>query len=135
MNMKHFVAIIVGVSFLLGGFAMVGMATADHEGLHTCPVAQMLGSDCSVAGGVPLALHHIDGLLSLVEALPLAAVLLLFTILTLAPLLLLNQRKLLLQLHRCFHLSQTSFLYEIPILQIPLRWAALHNKRGLVLVL
>lgn len=135
MSMKYFIAIIVGVSFLLGGFAMVGMATVDHEGHHTCPVAQMLGSDCSIAGGVPLALHHIDGLLSLVEALPLVVVLFLFAILALTPLLLLNQRKPLPDLHRGFHLPRTSFLYEIPILQIPLRWAALHNKRDFISVL
>lgn len=114
---------------------MVGMATADHEGHHTCPIAQMFGSDCSVAGGVPLALHHIDGLLSLVEALPLAAALLLFAILALTPLLLLNQRKLLLYLCQSFRLPRTSFSYEIPILQIPLKWAALHNKRDFISVL
>jgi len=132
--MKFTLTIFIAISFLLGGFGMVAISTMDHEGLHTCPIAQMYGGSCSAAGGLTLAMHHINGLLSLTEMVlvtPLVMLLVLLAVGVVTTMWIVFGGHLLLEYpapKRAFH------PLELPILQIPLRWAALHNKRNLISV-
>ena len=116
---------------------MVMISTMDHAGLHTCPIAQMYGGDCSVAGGFSLAMHHIDGLLSLTEIVFVASVLMLLALLAIGACTLMWSTQRLVQNFSFFEyliLKKVADYSGLPILQVPLRWAALHNKRDLISV-
>lgn len=133
--MRYFIVAIIVASLLLGGFAMESMMTISHQALHICPVAQLLGSDCSLVDEAPLALHHIDGLLALTEAIPVGFLLLLLSVLILN-ITWFRFESLFkyygLNLCSYFRVYCTLLSLKIPIFLEPLRWAALHNKRDII---
>jgi len=134
--MKSVLAIIIGASFILGGFAMVSMAS-EHGEMVSCPFSQAANGSCHLVNGLETALHHIGGLQSLMNVpLVLLATLVLLLLSSVAIAVL------------CFCCRSIGiFLYKfssasgkrtnelgIPIFNIPLRWAELHNKSGRVCV-